>query len=316
MDIKLIGNEALSLQSVFGGLELGRIVSAEVIETIGDRVFLDIRGKVVNARTQLSFTSGQKLELKVAGIKNGEIVLKLPSVKPQEIRARQNPVNTDAMRQSTLNRVLTMFSREELKNFLNKLEDISISDMLRKIAADLNSSSDTTQLARTLEAYLKNFRALAENLQVFNRSELIEGFLNFCFKDSLLNRLDDEFLYFTFPLRANGEWEVAELRVKTRGNKKKIDVAKKLRIDLKITTKNLGTIMAEFLLHDRDIVGDIKVQNHQLQKIVGEEMYKLETALNEGFNVVSLKCSVAGNQAEKSCHAVYRFKESEFDLKI
>jgi|GEM_PF-6064219 len=316
MNIKLIGNEALSLQSVFSGLKLGRIISAEVIETVGDRVFLDVGGKVVSARTQLNFTPGQKLELKVAGIKNGEIILKLPSAKPQVIGAHLNPVNSNTVRQIAFNMVSTMFSQEELKNFLSKLENISTPNILRKITVDLNSSNDTEQLAKALEAYLKNFRALVENLRVFNRSELIEDLLNFCFKDSLLSRLDDGFVYFTFPLRASREWEVVELRIKTRENKKKIDVTKKLRIDLKITTKNLGTIRAEFLLQDRDIVGDIKVQNYQLQKIVDEKMHTLEAMLNEGFNVVSLKCSVDENRADKPGPAVNGFKESAFDLKI
>lgn len=58
------------------GIAAGDFLKASVVKVLKDRVILDLKGMLINAKTEIDLTTGEELILKFDGVSEGQLILR------------------------------------------------------------------------------------------------------------------------------------------------------------------------------------------------------------------------------------------------
>ncbi|HHU69735.1 MAG TPA: hypothetical protein GXZ31_05465 [Thermoanaerobacterales bacterium] len=260
------------------GIAAGDFLKASVVKVLKDRVILDLKGMLINAKTEIDLTTGEELILKFDGVSEGQLILR--KVK-----------NMSATRTREIDVVELL---QEIGITVSK-ENINIANKLLEYKLPINK-----EMFNKAAALLHKLGLTDESLDT--AMHLLKGNILFTFLIPLYNISGELF-----------NSKVLVLNEK-QNNKNKIDL-NNTKICFKIETKNIGMVLVELDVSDIKIRCMFSVEKDEIIDFLKRHIYKLEEALND-IGYLSVETEIKPKANVESPEFITDNKISRIDIKV
>lgn len=255
----------------------GNIFKANVIKLLKDGVILDLKGKFITAKTDISLKIGQELILKFDGISKGQFILKKIDVNTK--------LGVREVESGELLKEIGIKPSETNLDILNKMLEYKLpvnKETFSKVMEILNKLKPEYQSLNIVMNYLK------ENVLLdFHIPFLIDGEQ---YNSRILVISEDE-----------GEGNQPELN--------------KYKIVFYIETRNLDTVKVELVAQKNSLDGTFYVEKGEIADFIKKHIYGLEKLLDDtGYSFCNMDVNLM--PLERKSATLIDSKFSRIDIQV